>query len=167
MPESDSLAEATIAAAWNVQGDPRTLPLALPVVPNTVARIPGGAAFWLGPRSWLVLADGSSIDAFREAGCAVFDVSASRVAWTLRGPRAGTVLNKHCPLDLHPSQFPAGACAQSLFGQVNALYYRHASADAFTVFVARSFGHDVLQHLQASYAQYGCAAAAARPFVAD
>ena len=152
--------EATIGRAWNVQGDAHRLGLALPVAPNTVTRTGAGTAMWLGPRSWLVFAERVDVQ-----DGAVFDVSASRVGWTLEGATAASVLAKHCALDL--ATFAPGSCAQSLFGQVNALYYRHANRDAFTLFVARSFGEDVLHHLEASAAQYGCELIAARPFVAD
>jgi sarcosine oxidase subunit gamma len=157
-----TLNEATIAAAWNVQGDAQRMALALPTTPNTVAHNGDAALLWLGPRSWLVLAE--SVDA---SGGAAFDVSASRVAWTLRGEHADVVLNKHCPLDLDARAFAPGTCAQSLFGQVNALYYRHTRGDAFTLFVARSFAGDVLHHLQESAARYGYEAIASRPFVAN
>jgi sarcosine oxidase subunit gamma len=157
-----TLNEATIAAAWNVQGDAQRMNLPLPTAPNTVAREGAASIFWLGPRSWLVLAE--RVDA---SGGAAFDVSASRVAWTLRGENAGCVLNSHCPLDLDARAFAPGTCAQSLFGPVNALYYRHTCGDAFTLFVARSFARDVLHHLQESASQYGCEAIASRAFAAD
>jgi len=153
-----TLNEATVAAAWNVQGDAQRMRLALPTTPNAVARDGAAAIFWLGPRSWLVFAE--RVDA---SGGAAFDVSASRVAWTLRGAHAAVALGKHCPLDLDARAFAPGTCAQSLFGPVNALYYRHLRGDAFTLFVARSFGHDVLHHLASS----DCTTVAARPFVAD
>jgi sarcosine oxidase subunit gamma len=149
--------EATIASAWNVQGEVHGLSSA----PNAVTRESSVTAFWLGPRSWLVLGEPP-----RDASAA-FDVSASRVAYTLIGPRAATVLNKHCPLDFHATAFPPATCAQSLFGQVNALYYRHAASDAITLFVARSFARDVARHLEASAAQYGSEWVPPRPFVAD
>jgi sarcosine oxidase subunit gamma len=157
-----TLGEATIAAAWNVQGDVQRMQLPLPTVPNTVARDGPTTIFWLGPRSWLVFAE--RVDA---SGGAAFDVSASRVAWTLRGEDADVVLNGHCPLDLDARAFAPGTCAQSLFGPVNALYYRHARGGAFTLFVARSFAHDVLHHLRESAARYGCETIASRAFVAD
>jgi sarcosine oxidase subunit gamma len=163
VPERNTLSEATIAVAWNVQGDVRAVgDITLPAKPNTVT----GTAFWLGPRSWLVFAP-IDANAVLEAGGAAFDLSASRVAYRLSGPDASTILAKHCPLDFDGSVFAPGTCAQSLFGQVNALYYRHAATEAFTVFVARSFAHDVAHHLRASAAQYGCEAIALRPFVAD
>jgi sarcosine oxidase subunit gamma len=155
--------EATITRAFNVQGDASRMTLALPLPErNAVARHEGTAILWLGPRSWLVIGDG--IDT---AGGVAFDVSASRVAWTLRGAEAALVINKHCPLDLRTSAFPPGTCAQSVLGQVNALFYRHLAADALTVLVARSFARDVRERLEASAAQYGCAMLASRPFVAD
>jgi len=152
-----TIAEATIASAWNVQGDPSGIDL--PRKPNTVARLNDAAVFWLGPRSWLVLGNAPGID-----GGAVFDVSASRVAFTIAGADAATLLAKHCPLDFHHSQFAPGTCAQSLFGQVNALYYRHLTRDAWTLFVARSFGRDVAHHLRANTATEF---STSRPFVAD
>jgi sarcosine oxidase subunit gamma len=155
-----TLAEATIACAWNVQG--QASGIELPRIPNTVARADGAFVFWLGPRSWLALGKTPEI-----AGGAMFDVSASRVAFTIGGMQAATFLAKHCPLDLHPSQFAPGTCAQSLFGQVNALYYRHEAREAFTLFVARSFARGVEHHLRASAAQYGYDDAPSRPFVAD
>jgi sarcosine oxidase subunit gamma len=152
--------EATIARAWNVQGDAQRLGLALPIAPNTVARSASDTAMWLGPQSWLVFADRVDVQ-----DGAVFDVSASRVGWRLEGAPAASVLAKHCALDL--ARFAPGSCAQGLFGQVNALYYRHANRDAFTLFVARSFGQDALHHLETSAAQYGYEMVAARPFIAD
>ena len=156
-----SLHEATIARAWNVQGDAPRMTIPLPG-PNAVNRADGMAILWLGPRSWLVLADTVHV-----TGGAAFDVSASRVAWTLRGDHADVVINKHCPLDLRTSSFAHGTCAQSVFGQVNALLYRHLAGDAFTLMVARSFAHGVRHHLESSAAQYGCTILPPQPFVAD
>jgi sarcosine oxidase, subunit gamma len=164
---------ATIAAAWNVQGDPsrvsfidemrKSFGIALPVAPNTIAKSAAMTALWLGPTSWLVVAGGASAlvdfnakrDALNAAGGALFDVSASRVAWTVAGTHAATVLAKGCPLDFHPRAFAAGTCAQSVLGQVNALFVRPDEAPAFTVMVARSFARDVWHALCESSAQYG------------
>ena len=168
-----AIAEATIAAAWNVQGDPAHAPfiaaaqrvfgVALPIAPNTFATSAELTALWLGPSSWLLIAGGVSPlvdfkarrDALNAVGGTLFDVSASRVAWTLSGPRATAVLAKGCPLDFHPRAFAAGACAQSLIGHVNALYVKHDDAPTFTVMVARSFARNVFQALAESAAQYG------------
>ena len=153
--------QAEIARAWNVQGDPSRMVLALPGA-NGVMRTSGLAILWLGPRSWLAI--GERVDA---TGGVAFDVSASRVAWTLRGADARALVNKHCPLDLRASAFPPGTCAQSTFGQVNVLCYRHLAGDVFTLMVARSFAQDVRERIEASAAQYGFTVLAPRPFAAD
>jgi len=169
-----TIAEATIAAAWNLQGDParatfidvvrRLFDVALPISSNTIAVTRLLAAIWLGPRSWLLTSGGDSPlvdfvakrDACNAARSALFDVSASWVAWTVSGPRATTVLAKSCPLDFHPRAFPANTCARSLFGHVDALFIKHDDSPTFTVLVARSFAHHVSHALVESAAQYGC-----------
>lgn len=168
-----SFSIATIAAGWNVQGDPsrasftdemrRSFGIALPIAPNTIVRTAAMTALWLGPESWLLVAGGASAlvdfnarrDALNAAGGALFDVSAARVAWTIAGMHAATVLAKGCPLDFHPRAFAAGTCAQSVLGQVNALFVRADEAPAFTVMVARSFAGNVWHALCESSAQYG------------
>jgi sarcosine oxidase subunit gamma len=177
-----ALAEATISAAWNIQGDParsrfveeahRLFGLPLPVAPNTIARRVGREALWLGPASWLLVGGAASAfggyaaarDALNAAGAALFDVSASRVAWTLSGPRAADVLAKGCPLDLHPRAFAAGACAQSVYLHVNVLIEKRDDAPTFAVVVARSFARDVWHALCEASAQYGYEVRAPAPF---
>ena len=172
-----ALSEAAMAAAWNVQGDPARSPfiagvqrlfdVRLPLVPNTTERGNALIALWLGPRSWLLvessssrrpamLADfGSKRDALNALGGAVFDVSASRVAYRISGTHAATVLAKSCPLDFHADAFPVGGCAQSVFGHVNALVYQQDTAPTFLMLVARSLARDVWRLLCRSSAQYG------------
>jgi len=166
-----TFAETTIASAWNVQGraerglfldEVRTrLGVSLPVDPNTIAKSDTVTALWLGPGSWLLVSrdeappgvfDTSSA-ALNAAGGALFDVSDSRVAWTIAGAHAATILAKGCPLDFHPGVFRAGMCAQSLLGHIGALFVKEG--DAFTVMVARSFARDVWHALTGTAAQYG------------
>ena len=168
-----ALAHATIAAAWNVQGDAanasftaettRLLGVVPMPAPNTVTRSEALSALWLGPRSWLLVAGGASPlgdfaakrDALNAAGAALFDVGAGRVAWTISGAHAATVLAKGCPLDFHPRAFPPGTCAQSLYGHVAMLIVRHDDASAFTFMVARSYADDLWHTLLEAAAQYG------------
>ncbi len=65
------------------------------------------------------------------------------------------MLAKSCPIDFHPDAFPVGACAQSVFGRVNALFYRQDAGPTFVLFVGRSFARDVWRTLCESSAQYG------------
>jgi sarcosine oxidase subunit gamma len=161
-----TLQELTIDCAWNVQGDAghaalgaaaqRLFSLDLPAPANTLAAGDGWAALWMGPRSWLLLRHSlpqhdirSFIDArdtLNAVGAALFDVSASRVAYRIAGALAADVLARSCPLDLHRRAFAPGSVQQSLLGHVNALFLRSQhgdQGDAFTVTVARSFALDV------------------------
>ena len=92
-------------------------------------------------------------------------MSASRVAYRIRGAHAATVLAKCCPLDFHPDVFPVGGCAQSVFGHVNALFYQPDAAPTFMMLVARSFARDVWRLLCHSSAQYGYDVVPARAIV--
>jgi sarcosine oxidase subunit gamma len=176
------LSDVMLGVAWNVRGDPArsalvaacagAFALTLPQTPNTSTRGDGKALLWLGPRSWLfVAAPGNTpndFDATREAlravGAALFDVSASYVAWSLAGPTSAAVLNAGCPLDLHPGAFPAGACAQSLLGHVGALIHRPGDAQRFVVMVPRSYAADAWRDLRAWAASDGYRIGAAQPF---
>ena len=177
-----TLAEATIATAWNVQGDLartafadaalRQFGSALPAAPNTTARSGALHALWLGPHSWLlVTGDPSALadltarrDAFNAAGGALFDVSASRVAWTISGPHATDLLARGCPLDLHPRAFGVGACAQSLYGHVGVLLVKRNETPAFTLMVARSYARDVWHSLLVAAAPFGATIDAPAPY---
>jgi sarcosine oxidase, subunit gamma len=168
-----TLTETSFAGAWNVQGDARhpdfvaevrrLFDVTLPVAPNAATRTPTLTALWLGPASWLLVVAGKAApvdfdarrDALNAAGGALFDVTASRVAWTVAGEHAATVLAKSCPLDFHPRAFAEGTCAQSLFGHVNALVYRRAAFPVFTLMVARSLARDAWLTLCRSAAPYG------------
>jgi sarcosine oxidase, subunit gamma len=102
------------------------LGVALPREPNTWVARPGGHVVWLGPDEWLVSDAGRApheLEAvLREAavprGGAAVDVSAQRTALRLRGRHARDLLATGCSLDLHPSAFGAGRCAQTALGQV-------------------------------------------------
>lgn len=168
-----SLSEATIATAWNVQGDAASSPLraevqriagvALPDAANTASKGAGVVALWLGPQSWLlVAADAATLgdftgarDAMNASGGALFDVSASRVAYFVDGPRAPDVLAAGCPLDFDPRAFGTGQCRQSLYGRVPALFYRRGDPPGCTVLVARSFARDTWRSLCAAAAPHG------------
>ena len=177
-------AEARIVRAWNLRGDPGRMPfvaearnlfgLPLPLQPNTSASGAAGAMLWLGPRSWLWVAGSDAPPqefdparrALNAAGAALFDLSASYVAWTISGPEVARVLNRGCPLDFHPRAFPAGHCAQSVFGHINALFYRPDDRPAFLVMVARSLAADARHDLWAAALPEGPRVAPALPFAA-
>src|SRR5947207_1848683 len=120
-------------------------------------------ALWLRSASWLLVAGAASIltdfvasrDAMNQLGGALFDVSASRIAWALSGSHATDVLAKGCPLDFHSRAFGVGACAQSVYGHINVLVEKRNETPTFTLMVAHSFARDVGRTLGIVAAQYG------------
>jgi len=168
-----TFAVVDIATAWHVQNRRdfagfadnvrRHFGVDLPLAPNTTVTHDAVTSIWLGPRSWLLVARGISAladyarerEAINAVGGALFDVTAARVAWTVRGPRAADALAKGCPLDFHRRAFASGACAQTLYGHIGVLIVRDAGADAFTLFVARSYARDLWHLLCQSAVQYG------------
>ena len=169
------LAELRIGAAWNVQGGAgvgaevaRGFGVVLDPAPNSVTASAALTSLWLGPQSWLLVSAGplddfaTRRDALQAAGGALFDVSASRVAFAVGGARTLDVLAAGCPLDLHPDMFAPGRCAQSVFARVGALYARAASG--VVVMVPRSFGRDVWHGLCESAREYGYVEEPARPW---
>lgn len=181
-----TLAPATIAAAWHVQGDPlravflaeveQLFGVSLPLATNTTAHAGELHVFWLGPRSWLLVEStptGDPValidlkakrDVINGSGGAVFDVSASRVAYAVRGGRAQAILARCCPLDFDVRAFAPGGCAQSVLGRVAALFHRRARTDGFSVFIARSLAGDAWRALGVAAATDGYDVERAEPF---
>ena len=109
--------------------DPAALPFD-PPAPNTVAAWGDRDALWLGPDEWLVVgpagAEGSIVDELRGAlggrHGSVVDVSAARAVLELaQGPEA---LATGCGLDLHPSRWTPGSCAQTLYGKAQVILHQ-------------------------------------------
>lgn len=166
-----SMCEVRFAQAWNLRGDAghapwraevrRAFGIEAPLRPNSASFASDRVLLWLGPRSWLWLAEsplpnfGAVRDGVNAVGGAVFDVSASYVMWRVTGNEAARVLNRMCPLDFHDTAFPAGACAQSLLGHIGVIVYRPTIAPAWLLLVARSFAADGWSHIRAAAASEG------------
>jgi sarcosine oxidase, subunit gamma len=124
----------------------RAIAVVPPAAPNTVARGRTHDALWLGPDEWLLvsheprppaLAEGLQRSLERQFASAV-DVSSSYAVLELSGDLGRDVLQKGCPLDLHPRRFAAGQCAQSHYFKAGILL-RPLGSDAYQVFFARSY----------------------------
>jgi sarcosine oxidase subunit gamma len=181
-PAGVTLADVELASVWNLRGnaaDPafaaqaaRLFGLRLPSEAMTSVRADEGTLLWLGPRSWLFIAASTVRDpgfdaprrAINDANGALFDVSASYVAWTVAGARAARALNRLCPLDLHARSFVPGRCTQTLLGHIGALVYRPGESPEFIVMVARSLAADAWQSLCTASQSDGFRMAACRPF---
>lgn len=137
-----------------------------PLAPNSVAEAGALALLWLGPDEWLLHGpdgDETALHAALTAGfsgrhaapghaapghaasghaaschASVVDVTDNSTLLLLEGPAVRFVLAKGCPLDLHPSAFAPGRCAQTLVGQVPVTLWQQTE-DRFALLARRSF----------------------------
>ena len=159
-PDSSRIVEMSERALWghvNLRGDStdeafqagveQAIGARAPIVPNTVSRVGESAMVWLGPDEWLVISppdikDGIPAkleEALAGLHVSVNDISSGQTIIRLRGARARDLLNKGCPLDLHPRAFGAGQCAQSHIAKSNALIIQVDDTPTYDVIVRRSF----------------------------
>ncbi|WP_031102931.1 sarcosine oxidase subunit gamma [Streptomyces sp. NRRL S-146] len=106
---------------------------------------------WLGPDEWLVLSPPEDAAALRESEAAalrdalgsdpgaVVDVSANRTTLELSGPSARQVLEKGCPLDLHPRAFGPGRAVSTTVGPVAVLLWQVDDAPTYRLLPRSSF----------------------------
>ncbi len=106
---------------------------------------------WLGPDEWLVVSHKEPDGLTRRLQAAVadgpgsaVDVSANRTVLELSGPSARSVLEKGCPVDLHPRVFGPGRAVATTVGpvavvlwQVGRMSYRLFPRSSFADYLAR------------------------------
>ena len=149
------LAELPFRTHVNVRVDPASpaaedlaavLGVPLPVEPCTAVQTGSGAGdvtvAWLGPDEWLVVGpEGYRHEllgkALGDRHGSIVDVSAQRTTLLVSGPRARDLLAHGCALDLHPSVFGPGSCAQTMLAQAQVVLL--ARPDGFLVLVRSSF----------------------------
>ena len=118
----------------------------LPLMPNRVASMGPLRTLWLGPDEFLVTAPrglapdltGRLHRAVARRSAAIVDLSASRAILEIAGPRARTLLQKGCGIDLHPRVFGPGHCARTVFAKLPVIIDQLSSAPAYRLFVHRS-----------------------------
>jgi heterotetrameric sarcosine oxidase gamma subunit len=131
------LREVPIEAQVSVRGEPQP---GFPTESNATA----GDVLWLGPDEWLVL--GGREEDYPNAAAAV-DVSANRVCFELSGDDVEDVLAQGCTLDVHPSAFEVGRCAQTLLAKAQVILHR-TGEETFRVFVRPSYATYVRMWLE-------------------
>ncbi len=130
-------------AQVDVRADPDRLPFPPPAA-NTASTWEGRDVLWLGPDEWLVVADADATPAIvRELEEAltghhhsVLDVGANRIVYELRDGLEQ--LSSGCGLDLHPSRWTPGMCAQTVFGGAQVILHQRDERTT-RVFVRPSF----------------------------
>jgi sarcosine oxidase subunit gamma len=153
-PAENAALVATVRAALGAE---------LPREPGGVAAAGQGWTLWLGPSEWLFVGPGRDgwtlerelVRALSPVGGTAVDVSHGRTVLRLRGPCVRDVLAKGCPIDLHPRAFPAGRCAQTLFGKIGVLVHALGETDAAELYVSRSYADALADGLLAAGREYG------------
>jgi sarcosine oxidase subunit gamma len=159
-PSVVSLSEAPFVAMVSLRVDPVS-PAAARVaavlgapLPSSCGEVTGTEshdALWLGPDEWLVVASTDAVAladqltaAVGEEPGLVLDVSANRTVLELTGPRARDVLEKGCPVDLHPRSFGPDHAVSTTLARVPVLLwqtgedtYRLLPRSSFADYVAR------------------------------
>lgn len=138
------------------------LGLELPVEANTWCSNGDDAVFWLGPNEWLIhCADGAQVSMIEQLGralvdihSAVTDVSDYYMVLRLTGEKARELLSKGTPLDLHPTIFQSGMCAQTRFGHASILIGCMDDAPVFDIQVRWSFAEYLWQFLVEGAREY-------------
>jgi methylglutamate dehydrogenase subunit D len=136
--------------------------LGLDPAPGRASMTEAGAALWLAPGAWMVVAQGredgtlygSLLDAL-EGLAAVVDQSHGRAVLRLSGARARDVLAKGCRLDLHPRAFAPGMCAQSAIAQIGALLHQVDEVPTYDLYFFAGYALDFLEWLTTSAAEFG------------
>ncbi|MGA6157442.1 sarcosine oxidase subunit gamma [Stenotrophomonas sp. NPDC087984] len=119
---------------------------------------------WLGPDEWLVLSqaegtDGTAVAAGLRAALgadpgSVVDVSANRTTLELSGPAARQVLEKGCPLDLHPRAFGPGHAVSTTVGPVAALLWQVDGVPTYRLLPRSSFADYLARWLIDAMSEY-------------
>ncbi|MBX9399543.1 sarcosine oxidase subunit gamma [Streptomyces sp. TRM72054] len=119
---------------------------------------------WLGPDEWLVLSlsDAATlVEQLRQALAgrpgSVVDVSGNRTTLELRGPAARQVLEKGCPLDLHPRFFGPGHAVSTQVGPVPVVLWQTDDAPlAYRLLPRSSFADHLARWLMDAMTEYAC-----------
>ena len=150
---AEQLVAAELAQV-GVRADPPVLPFDRPQ-PNTVTAWKGRDVLWLGPDEWLVVGEAGSEgsidrelqDALAGQPHSIVDVSANRIVFDLADSL--DLLAGGCGLDLDPSRWVPGMCAQSLFGGAQVILHQ-LDERTTRVFVRPSFADYFIDRLESA-----------------
>ena len=141
-------------AQIDLRADPDSLPFEAPE-PNTAMAWDGRDVLWLGPDEWLIvggLGTEGSIerdleDAMTGTHHSVVEGSANRIVLDLADGLE--ILSSGCGLDLDPSRWRPGMCAQTLFGGAQVILHQ-LDERTTRVFVRPSFAGHFVDRLRAA-----------------
>ncbi len=127
-----------------------------PTTANTVVDSGDYRIYWLGPDEWLIVTPAGQqeqlkddlLKALGDVFSSVVDNSSGLTLIRVSGGNAADLLATDCPLDLHPSQFSHGQCAQTRLARAGMTLSLLADGSGFDVIIRRSFADYLLLWLQ-------------------
>lgn len=144
-----------------MEGCASVLGIGLPTTPLTMATKGDVSIRWISPDEWLVILPNAnaftveqSLRACIEGHYSIVNVSGGQTLIEISGPDAVNVLKKSMSLDLHPSVFPVGKVASSLFAKSTAII-SHTDEDCYQLVIRRSFSDYIWLWIQAASQEYG------------
>jgi sarcosine oxidase subunit gamma len=167
------IAERPFLGKIDLRGDPAVagflaaaqsaLGVAPPTDPNTVVEAGEVKVFWLGPDQWLVTTppDGEATraraleDALGDIHSAVTVVSDQRTRIAVGGAKAREVLEKLCPLDLHPRAFMAGDMARTHIAHLSVLIHQRDAAPSYDIYIDRTHAEHLWRSIEDAAWEYG------------
>jgi sarcosine oxidase subunit gamma len=128
----------------------------LPIETNTVVVSGDYKIYWLGPDEWLVITPTERqnklqielISALSDIFSSVVDNSSGVTLINITGDNAANLIARDCPLDLHPSVFKAGQCAQTRLAKSSAMIAPLLDGSGFELIIRRSFADYLLLWMQ-------------------
>lgn len=125
------------------------LDVELPSMANTIVEKEGLTVYWMSPDQWLLLTREESQlaklsmlhGALEDVFAQINDVSGGQTIINIKGEKALALMNKGTTLDVHPTVFKPGQCAQCVFAKMNVLIspIQVNSHHEFDLIVRRSF----------------------------
>lgn len=179
-PAGVTLSETAFRGQINIRGNAEDTAFAaavkkatrldLPIEPNTISGKPATTRImWLGPDEWMVITKPQGGKRVFDAlwknlkidgmHASVVDTSEARTTLTVSGKHARDVMAKLCSLDLHPSQFAPGQCAQTIVGKVGVMLLQTAETKTggatYELYSLRSFSTYLWKRLEDAATEYG------------
>jgi sarcosine oxidase subunit gamma len=132
------------------------LSCSLPTEANTVVVSGDYKIYWLGPDEWLMVTPTEQQAkvqselklALGDVFSTVVDNSSGLTLLNITGDNAANLIARDCPLDLHPSVFKAGQCAQTRLAKAGAIIAPSLDGSGFELIIRRSFADYLLLWMQ-------------------
>ncbi len=122
--------------------------------PGAAATGKAGTLMRIEPLKWMLVSETETPRlAMDEADGTVLDLGHARTVIHVAGPRASDLMARMVPLDLRPAKFPEGSVASTMLHHLGVTIL--ARAGGYDIFVLRSFGLAVWEHLVDSAGQFG------------